>query len=973
MVIINSPDLGVLEVKCTFDLTGVNPVINLVNQTTPNPNVSPIPTLNNLIWVLNIYSPTGTPIFQSSFDNPWKTGIWTNAQITNPWPRPMNQIEWSGADYRVEFQVKDSNGTIYPLFKAKPICKPVGNNKRSSTTFGTVNLSVDVLCDKASLYIKDNTSKTYQGITGILNSSYLAVDYPRDPTGVLPAPFEITSFNTDALVPFTDNGEHEATYYSIYTYDLGDNVFVMIRYTAQIAFPVQCNIDLCPIACELKSLEDSVASGRCADVEEAERKIRLITPKLLRAFIAKANPTCGMDLAALVDEIKEIGGFNCDCVNGSTGIGNQSTLIDGLLFTVNNQGGDIVASFSVTGNNVILNVKDKSYTFGSCDPVETTAIKLKTTTSGTNTNVCLAISVADFAADLYSATASSTYLLNLFNSLVIGGGGITLNVDGKCIFSNGACKYTFTFPDIPASPANAILAQIQSTVDANKRLPNYAFNLSTLVALQTYLNTLGIGTFVVTHPSGNTVVITTSTNVFSLTGMVYSVSGGNKKFALYQSDCTGFMALTPSQIVQAIIDYLCGITDIQIKTSQAYAICYIDPATNSQKTATVDSASSLNAFIVALLARGCDTINYIMKLTPLTCAAIQNIFLQSEDTMQPNDYLLGTKVGACARIFPVELGTQILKYGIYNADFMAALRAAIELNAGGKMCDPYTVFNLSAVENSPADNKLDIIVTFTNANTISSLIRYARIDQGGDLNWSVPVNVLPGASPYTINNVDDGQYVVGITPVYADGRKCSEITKTTPVCGTINAFSAVLNGSGHIIVTYSATSPKVRVTINQPNGGVWQQIYTNGASIDITPVAGLIGVFSVTMQPVCNATTSWFGASTAPALVEVTPANNSSFKNNTVTNVSNVQLTAYDINGSQLILNSGTVAANGGVVNFYIPDGFYNQITLALITTGTVYAGTLVASSGSYPLVGGAFTNVTVSGGIAVSIIDASP
>jgi hypothetical protein len=155
-VIVNSGEIGTLEVRVSFDLSGTAPVINLTNASTGNPASSPAPVLSDLIWVLNIFSPTGTPIYQSDFTTPWKPagqGAWTTAQITNPWPNPFNQIEWS--NYRVEFQVKDTVGNIYDLNKAAEICRPAGNNKNYQDTFGHVKLGVETLCERSSLYIQD--------------------------------------------------------------------------------------------------------------------------------------------------------------------------------------------------------------------------------------------------------------------------------------------------------------------------------------------------------------------------------------------------------------------------------------------------------------------------------------------------------------------------------------------------------------------------------------------------------------------------------------------------------------------------------------------------------------------------------------------------------------------------------------------------------------------------------------------------
>lgn len=986
MVITTSPDIGVLEVKVAIDLSGTTPVINLTNQTTANPNVSPTPTLNDLEWVLNIYSPTGTPILQSDFTSPWQTGVWTTEQITNSWPQPFGQIEWSGGDYLIQFQVKDSAGNIYDLFKEAKLCRPTGNTKNTPNTFGVSVLTVETMCDTAQLYIRDTTSKSYQGITGVLASCYLAVDYPRDSTGVRPDPFIITSFVTDALVPFTYNGRgYEATYYSIYTYDLGDNVFVSIRYTAQVSFDVTCNIDLCPLACEVKSLEESIQSGRCADIEEAQNKLNLITPKLLRAFIAKANPTCGIDLPALVDEIKSIGGFSCDCYGASTGIG-TSGIANNFVFAVNNQGGDVIGSWSVTGNNVTLNLKDKSYTFG---PSTGASILLVPTTSGTNTDVQLQVSINDLASDIYTATANSSTLLNMFNALVING-GFKLQVDGRCIINNGACDYEWGLTGIPAAPANAIL--VFTEVNGTNQPVNYSFNRSTLTSLQTYLNTLGLGTFVVTDNGSGNITITSASNSSGIGNLIYTTALNDpKKIATITKDCSGFISYTPDEVVQAIIDYLCEMDDSQIVTSQDYTICYIDPATKAETTSVVSAGASIADFITELLARGCDTITYIMTLGgALDCQAISAIYPTSTKVLQPNDFILGTKEAACARIYPVEFGTKMLEFGITDTDFRTAFCALVAACAGGGVCEPYSVLSVSTAENSPFDNQMDMVVTFTHPSAVSNSIRYARIDTGGTLVWSVPVSVLPGASPYTFNNVDEGQYVIGITPVYSDGRVCAEQTVNTGSCGLVTSFASAYNVStGYIDVTYTApvSVPKVRVVINYPNGGQSSIIYNNGATISIAPPAGVYGVYSLTMQSVCNESTAWYSAATAPSVVVI--AFPSSLQNNTAESMNlNIGVSYVVFGGPGVLFMITALIASGDSYSFNLPDGFYEKLyintklgadveTQATLTTSTgVYNGNVITTGGPegglYPRAI-YFDNVQVLNGCIISVIDTSP
>jgi len=969
-VILNSPDLGTLEVEVLFDLTGANPVINLTNQTTANPNVSPVPDLSALIWVLNIYSPTGTPIYQSDFTNPWKDagdGDWTTAQITALWPRPFGQIEWS--DYRVEFQVKDTADTIYDLFKSAEICRPAGNTKAYQDTFGHLTKKeflVEVLCERSSLYLSDAGSKLYQGIEGVNQESYLAVDYPRDTTGTLPAPYILTTFVANALVPFYQNGTHGATYYSIYRYDLGDNVFIDIRYSGVLEFAVQCNIDLCPIACEVAALEESITSGTCANVADAQRKLNLITPKLLRAFIAKANPTCGIDLPALIDEIIAIGGFTCDCNTGSSGIGTAGVSIPPFIFSVNNEGGNVVASFSVTDGNVVLNIKDKSYTFTPGSG----AIQLATAVGATNNTVSLVINLDDLAEDIYQTTAASTTLLNLLNSLIVHPGE-TLNVDGKCIVSNNACDITWVMSGITGSNATLrfiVVAGISQTL-------NFTFNTATLAALETYLNGLGYGTFVVTNLGGGDIEITTAANTFNLGNITYVDSSGSgiRLTAVITQNCNALAPLTPSEIVQAIIDWLCPLGAEKIYTSEEYTICYADPVTNTKKTEVIASGELLPTFFAALVARGCNTVDFIMNLKSVNCGAIQALFTPSAALMGANDWLMGTKQANCARIGPVELGTRQLQLGAYDADFITAFCALVAICGGGKICQPFDLFIVETVLDSPSSNLMALVITFEHPEAVAAMVRYARIDQN-ELNWSEPAEVLVGASPYTIPSLDEGQYRVGITPVYADGRLCGETQKDTDACGSITSFSAAYDGTD-IIATYVATSEKVRIRVQYPNGGQSTQIELAGASpVTITPPADLEGSFSVTIQSVCNESTEWYGPVSAPSVFDIAPTDNSTITNNASITLSAVIVTATNEEGSNVIYNGNLSPAAVG--DFYLADGFYPEISLVCLITGLGWYASALTGAGTYPINGaGVFENVTVSGGtgIQIVVIDASP
>lgn len=165
------------------------------------------------------------------------------------------------------------------------------------------------------------------------------------------------------------------------------------------------------------------------------------------------------------------------------------------------------------------------------------------------------------------------------------------------------------------------------------------------------------------------------------------------------------------------------------------------------------------------------------------------------------------------------------------------------------------------------------IINFTGVAAASYRVRYARIDNTNTPVFQVAGNPTPAQFPYTIPNVANGQYTIGVLPTYADGRACSETTENTPSCQGIIALNAIQSGN-NLQITYTAPGqvPQVYLTVIYPNGGSFQQAYTNGAnsSTILIPIpAGVSGAYSVYMQSICDPDTSFYSAATPPVTVEV--------------------------------------------------------------------------------------------------------
>lgn len=972
LVIDNSPDISFLSVRAVFDISQTIPTVLITNQ-------SQGPNLTAVSYAYIIKSPTQTFIHDGSLSMPDISGIWSQTLVSDPWPRPFNRIEFSGSPYSFQILAKDSDGNEYEApIQYATICPPNGNIPTSKNTFGKGDVLVQVKCEQSRIFFQDITNTSYRGLTGEIGSSVLRVNFPMDETGVVPAPFVGGNFSA-AMVPITYSGKgYQFLYTSIYEYELAEDTFVRIKYLLSNTFGVFCNIDLMPLLCEYQKLITSIETGSCNDVAEANRKLMLINPKFSLVVMGILQPLTGIDVPTLIREIEEIGGFLCDCCNAATGITPPgSSAFDGYTFSVVPLGGDINGQVVANGFNIQIELTDVSYIFKVCDtsPTETTAFTVVPTVSldGYTKTYCLQVDVTQLAEDILTTISNNIALINLFNSIVQGqAGNFTLIVDGDCIFSSSAtCDYELTLSNIPINTTFALLTSIK--IGSTNTPLSFSFNLTNLPALQTYLNGLGLGTFAVTNPSGQTVLISSSANANDIQQLTYKISATNFIAGL-SKNCTGFVPISANQVVQNIINYLCSLDDAEMVTSAEYQICYIDPVTKIKTISTVATGTALTKFITELLAKGCNTIDYIISLGAITCNGIKAQFpANNVVAMQPNDIFLVTKAGACSQITPNEAFLTLLTYGINNPDVFAAFCAFVSACSGGSPCAPYSIFFVETEAGSPADS-YNLTVTFTHPAAISNTIRYARIDNTVTPVYITIPGVLPGQSPYEILGVPAGQYRVGITPIYADGRTCSETFYNTPACTGINSFSANYDGT-NINITYSASVslPFVKVNISYPNGGSFTQVYANGAPIVITPPPFVYGTFFATLQPVCDEVTGFFGVATSPAAFVINPPNNSYILNNTAVTSFNIGV----LFGSNQVVATSSLAPSAQI-NFYIADGTYSPVEVQGITTADFTVALSTGTGTYYGVFDGVskyvFGSVPILSGCTISISDdASP
>lgn len=346
---ITSPDISVLDFKVTYNLSSITPQI-LVE------NISSGPDLASCKWWIEIKTPSGTFIHKGNASTPDLNGVWGSYTIPDIWPQPFGQIEWSSNPYSATLFVKDGPGTIFSFAKETLIIRPNGSSPKSNDNFGSGKLYATMRCNEGNLYVEDQTNFAWNGILGQVTNQRMILIYPMDPTGVIPSPVEVNK-NTNVLFPVT----YSASCYTIslsktVRYESPNGTAVIIKYKFKKEFAVACDIDLCPlIDAHTKAISDKDSCLSSATITE-------INSLLLSAIVGILQPLCGIDVGSIVDKIKKLGGYNCNCsvtsgINGSTP-GNRFTL------DIDSNCGDIhIDEAVVIGNIVKIRLSDKSYQF----------------------------------------------------------------------------------------------------------------------------------------------------------------------------------------------------------------------------------------------------------------------------------------------------------------------------------------------------------------------------------------------------------------------------------------------------------------------------------------------------------------------------------------------------------------------------------------------------------------------------------
>lgn len=301
---VTSPDIDILDFKAVYDLTGAIPVVKLTNQSSG-------PNLAAMSYWFKLVSPSSGIIYHLGTEAaPDRVGVWApDWQVPEPIPMIQGHIDWSGSYYQITGYAKDSANTIFEMpVKSTKVCRPTGNKLGQKNNFGGAKMNVMMNCTTGKLFVEDLTIFSYNGIAGTQISKNLKLVFPPDATDNTPLPFEQADLNT-ATIPITYSSKNfQLLLDAVYEYDMGESIFVRIKYKYKACFDINCGTELCCILCSIEKYENALTETGCT-ADERE-KLLLILSKLVRALAGIMLPLCGINVPKLIAEIKELTG---DC------------------------------------------------------------------------------------------------------------------------------------------------------------------------------------------------------------------------------------------------------------------------------------------------------------------------------------------------------------------------------------------------------------------------------------------------------------------------------------------------------------------------------------------------------------------------------------------------------------------------------------------------------------------------------------
>lgn len=563
-----------------------------------------------------VIDPSGSYLSVIDWTNPAivpSTGVLTYTVPLSGYP---SMFGW----YYITGVLREANGIDYTItIPRKNICKPVGF--ANGVVNATLNEIID--CTAPKVGVSDNTNYTYLNNAPVSQVKTGMFYYPQ---GTLdPIPFSYTP-----MVVYGSGNVYTGSYTVrikiVSSYDMGDQVSVLVSTTGSLTFDVTCNSNLCAVMCCMEKLQD-IATTQCNTAQGTDAKNKL--EKATIPFImALTQEKCGVSSSDIVADLMNM--LDCDCNCDAQSI-EPSPIFTAFTPTVLEGICGTTADYdSPTGRWII---KSRTITLSMTGSISQ-ALGISSTTTDCNVAWNITLDPNVLTGEILNTIADTPVYLALFNSLVAQT-GLDLSALGQnCVIDVTNCNYSLTLNVTnPAIIVNNIM--INGTT-----FPSPALPLNNAAGIQTWLNTLALGVFVVNYDSGTLkTTITTAANPNTIGTMTVSLNNVQQVFQFSRS-CGSLIA-----VLKAILDYLCGLTDSQVKIGQSYTICALQAnGTVSETTIAADNINTIGTVMTAFAVALCTSLNNILNRSAITCATIKTVFSDKTSVVNTTlDVIYGTR------------------------------------------------------------------------------------------------------------------------------------------------------------------------------------------------------------------------------------------------------------------------------------------------------------------------------------------
>jgi hypothetical protein len=660
---------------------------------------------------------------------------WTAPQIPNPGTTTSWVLDLSNVNFPFLFQtyeiigaIQDANGTVYQTNPIYPkICQPNDLNDQGYVP-GVFEIIPD--CVNSVLTVKERTALVYNSLQPFSVSKNGTLNYPTGSTG--PINFATTPFSNNVVY----SGQYSISCTTVGTYAIGDDVYVLVSYIANnYTFPVTCANKMANVLCCItKVQQEAIRNCNNAKGENAKQQLQDISLFVMNGLLKEIS---GQDSQFEVDYIKKY--LGCDC--GPNALSqSEFTPINPAVTSIvlKGVGGTTVGAPTQTGNTLTYNIASNVYqvTKGNTGDL---AFTITIDNSVPNTvKYVIAFNYNVMAGSILTAIGADPGLTAQLNALISAAGGIQ-GLNGSCVIDLTKTNYSLSQSITGATLITNIV--INGTVFAAPA-NLFAINAS---AVQSWLNSLSLGVFTVTS-GGGIMSILSNANPNAISTMTFAAPNVTQQFQAHNAQLV--------DVLQAIINYLCTLTDLSIALKNALNVCSFD-YNGTLVTTNYPANTTQSAFNAALSNAICNICNRINSFVAFTCTKLQGLFADSPNAVfnTGTDRYLSIMGGACTTMNSKQQAMAFIAAVNAYADVKAAF-CAIDCAAPGTCPD------ISAINASIVGSNIGIYgVTFTqtplgNQNVV------VQFRVHGTTAWTLvtsglsisPNGNVSGSSPYLIPN-----------------------------------------------------------------------------------------------------------------------------------------------------------------------------------------------------------------------------